>query len=310
MSPAPYPMFRIPSYIHIYGKGVITNPDLERVSSYLKTLLPESTIDVRTDFISFFLGQLDSSKTDDIVDSLAEKLAGIRVLDYSKQKLNPDPLYGEIDYERRKIINPDTKSIGVFYDGFELQNIFYSLIKRTKGMTAPYSPPLEGGERGGYKDEHSFAHLHIVFTNQLIATWEDDDSRYHSRSSVYGFPSIISTAGIVEAPAKPREFYLMKQQYGIIGRDDLALTEFKNKFEGRFIEYNDPRMTEVCKGYTAQALFFHITGEPFCEDKGCRLFNAHWQEELIYSQLESPYEFCKAHTDMLKKNIRNGLTQT
>jgi len=299
LSPAPYPMFRIPSYIHIYGKGVITNPDLERVSSYLKTLLPESTIDVRTDFISFFLGQLDSSKTDDIVDSLAEKLAGIRVLDYSKQKLNPDPLYGEIDYERRKIINPDTKSIGVFYDGFELQNIFYSLIKRTKGMTAPYSPPLEGGERGGYKDEHSFAHLHIVFTNQLIATWEDDDSRYHSRSSVYGFPSIISTAGIVEAPAKPREFYLMKQQYGIIGRDDLALAEFKNKFEGRFIEYNDPRMTEVCKGYTAQALFFHITGEPFCQDKGCRLFNAHWQEELIYSQLESPYEFCDKHANIL-----------
>jgi len=293
-------MFRIPSYIHIYGKGVITNPDLERVSSYLKTLLPESTIDVRTDFISFFLGQLDSSKTDDIVDSLAEKLAGIRVLDYSKQKLNPDPLYGEIDYERRKIINPDTKSIGVFYDGFELQNIFYSLIKRTKGMTAPYSPPLEGGERGGYKDEHSFAHLHIVFTNQLIATWEDDDSRYHSRSSVYGFPSIISTAGIVEAPAKPREFYLMKQQYGMMGMDDLALTEFKNKFEGRFIEYNDPRMTEVCKGYAAQALFFHITGEPFCQDKGCRLFNAHWQEELIYSQLESPYEFCEKHADMLK----------
>jgi len=299
LSPAPYPMFRIPSYIHIYGKGVITNPDLERVSSYLKTLLPESTIDVRTDFISFFLGQLDSSKTDDIVDSLAEKLAGIRVLDYSKQKLNPDPLYGEIDYERRKIINPDTKSIGVFYDGFELQNIFYSLIKRTKGMTAPYSPPLEGGERGGYKDEHSFAHLHIVFTNQLIATWEDDDSRYHSRSSVYGFPSIISTAGIVEAPAKPREFYLMKQQYGMMGMDDLALAEFKNKFEGRFIEYNDPRMTEVCKGYTAQALFFHITGEPFCEDKGCRLFNAHWQAELIYSQLESPYEFCEKHANIL-----------
>lgn len=279
MSPAPYPMFRIPSYIHIYGKGVITNPDLEKLSLYLKTLLPESTIDVRTDFISFFLGQLDSSKTDDTVDLLAGKLASIRVLDYAKQKLNPDPLYAEIDYERRKILNPATKSIGVFYDGFELQNIFYSIIS---------------------KYERSFSHTHVVFTNQLIATWEDDDSRYHARSSVYGFPSIISTAGIVEAPAKPREFYLMKQQYGIIGIDDLALTEFKNKFEGRFIEYNDPRMTEVCKGYTAQALFFHITGEPFCEDKGCRLFNAHWQKELIYSQLESPYEFCEKHTDMLK----------
>lgn len=275
-------VYPIPSFIHIYGKGVITNPDLEKLSLYLKTLLPESTIDVRTDFISFFLGQLDSSKTDDTVDLLAGKLASIRVLDYAKQKLNPDPLYVEIDYERRKILNPATKSIGVFYDGFELQNIFYSIIS---------------------KYEHSFSHTHVVFTNQLIATWEDDDSRYHARSSVYGFPSIISTTGIVEAPAKPREFYLMKQQYGIIGRDDLALTEFKNKFEGRFIDYDDPRMTEVCKGYIAQALSFHITGEPFCEDKGCRLFNAHWQEELIHSQLESPYEFCERHSNMLKRLI-------
>ena len=123
-------MFRIPSFIHIYGKGIITNPDLERVSSYLKTLLPESTIDVRTDFISFFLGQLDSSKTDDTVDLLAGKLASIRVLDYSKHKLNPDPLYAEIDYERRKMLNPATKSIGVFYDGFELQNVYHSLMYR------------------------------------------------------------------------------------------------------------------------------------------------------------------------------------
>lgn len=275
-------VYRIPSFIHIYGKGVITNPDLEKLSLYLKTLLPESTIDVRIDFISFFLAQLDSSKTDDTVDLLAGELAGIRVLDYAKQKLNPDPLYAEIDYERRKILNPATKSIGVFYDGFELQNTFYSILG---------------------KDERSFSHTHVVFTNQLIATWEDDDSRYHARSSVYGFPSIISTAGIVEAPAKPREFYLLKQQYGMMGREDLALADFKKKFEGRFINYNDSRMTGVSKGYIAQALFFHITGEPFCEDKGCRLFNAHWQEELVYSQLESPYEFCEKHTDMLKRLI-------
>ena len=304
-------MFRIPSFIHIYGKGIITNPDLERVSSYLKTLLPESTIDVRTDFISFFLGQLDSSKTDDTVDLLAGKLASIRVLDYSKHKLNPDPLYAEIDYERRKMLNPATKSIGVFYDGFELQNVYHSLMYRNfnprffglrpQNDNQQQKCHSERSEESNSieRSEHSFAHSHIVFTNQLIATWEEDDSRYHSRSSVYGFPSIISTAGIVEAPAKPREFYLMKQQYGIIGRDDLALTEFKNKFEGRFIEYNDPRMTEVCKGYTAQALFFHITGEPFCEDKGCRLFNAHWQAELIHSQIESPYEFCEKHVNIL-----------
>ncbi len=273
-------MFCVPSFIHIYGKEFIINPNLEEISSYLKSLLPKTIIDVRTDFISNFLEPLDSSKRDDEIVSIAQKLAGIRVLDYSKQNLNPEPMYAEIDYERRKILNPAAKSIGVFYDGFELQNIFHPLMKR---------------------DERSFAHLHIVFINQLIATWEEDDDRYHARSSVCGFPSIISTAGIVEAPAKPREFYLLRQQYGMMGREDLALAEFKKKFEGRFIEYGDPRMTEVCKGYAAQALFYHITGEPFCHDKGCRLFNAHWQEELIYSQLESPYEFCEIHTDMLYK---------
>ncbi|MBI4378998.1 MAG: hypothetical protein HY578_07880 [Nitrospinae bacterium] len=281
-------MYNIPSFIHIYGKGVITNPDLEKLLLYLKALLPESTIDVRTDFISYFLNQSDSEKINDEIDLLAEKLAGIRVLDYSKQKLNPDPLYAEIDYERRKILNPATKSIGVFYDSFELQNIFYAIIS---------------------KGERTFSHTHIVFTNQLIAAWDEDDSRYHARSSVYGFPSIISTAGIIEAPAKPREFYLLKQQYGMMGREDLAVAEFKKKFEGRFIEYNDPRMTEVCKGYVLQAFFFHIAGEPFCEDKGCRLFNAHWQEELIYSQLESPYEFCEKHAMIIERKFQALITK-
>ena len=283
-------VYHIPSFIHIYGKGVIENPNLEKVSAYLKSILPGSVIDLRTDFISYYLTSLDPAKKDKEIDSLARRLAEIRVLNPTKRELNPEPLYAEIEYEKKKILNPSsTKSIGVFYDGFELQNIYRDLL-------IPPHPPLEKRGRGDF----SFPHIHIIFTNQLFTTWEDDDRRYHTRASIYGFPSIISTSGIVEAPAKPREFYLLKQQYGIVGRDDLAIAEFKKKFKGRFIDYNDPRMTEVCKGYTAQALFFHITGEPFCEDKGCRLFNAHWQEELIYSQLKSPYEFCEAHTDMMK----------
>ncbi|MEK6545161.1 MAG: DUF6775 family putative metallopeptidase [Nitrospinota bacterium] len=282
-------MYHIPSFIHIYGKGVIENPNLEKVSAYLKSLLLDSVIDLRTDFVSYYFTSLDPAKKDKEIDSLAKKLAEIRVLNPTKQNLNPDPLYAEIEYEKKKILNPSTKSIGVFYDGFELQNIYRDLL-------IPPHPPLEKGGRGDFP----FAHAHIIFTNQLFATWEGDDRRYHTRASIYGFPSIISTSGIVEAPAKPREFYLLKQQYGVIGRDDLALSEFKRKFKGIFIDYNEPRLTDVSKGYTAQALFFHITGEPFCDDKGCRLFNAHWQEELIYSQLESPYEFCEKHAGILE----------
>jgi hypothetical protein len=132
-----------------------------------------------------------------------------------------------------------------------------------------------------------------------VATWDDSNRRYHIRTSLYGIPSLISTTGIVEAPAKPREYYLLKSQYERLGKD---LAELKACFEGRFIDYGDERLTEITKGYAMQAIFYALTGNPFCEDKGCRLYNAHWQEELIWAQLESGYEFCPRHTEFL-----NGL---
>ena len=52
-----------------------------------------------------------------------------------------------------------------------------------------------------------------------------------------------------------------------------------------------------------QAVFYSLTGNPFCEDKGCRLYNAHWQEDAIFAQLESGYEFCKEHTKFLRKEL-------
>jgi hypothetical protein len=113
---------------------------------------------------------------------------------------------------------------------------------------------------------------------------------------LYGLPSVISTTGLVEAPAKPREFYLLKQQYEMVGKD---LLELKEKFKQGFIDYEDERLTEVIKGYAMQAVFYSLIGDPFCEDKACRLYNAHWQEELIFAQLESQYEFCAHHAGIL-----------
>jgi len=118
-------------------------------------------------------------------------------------------------------------------------------------------------------------------------------------------PSLISTSGLVEAPAKPREYYLLKQQYEKLGKD---LTELKASFSRRFIDYGDKRLTEVAKGYVMQAVFYLLTGNPFCEDKGCRLYNAHWQEELIFAQLESEYEFCQRHTQLLEKGRNQGIS--
>ena len=108
--------------------------------------------------------------------------------------------------------------------------------------------------------------------------------------------TVISTTGLIEAPARPREYYLLKQQYERLGRD---LLELKERFKGRFLDYEDERLTQVIKGYAMQAVFYHLVGNPFCEDKGCRLYNAHWQEELIFAQLWSTYEFCGQHEEAL-----------
>ncbi|MEW6409417.1 MAG: DUF6775 family putative metallopeptidase [Nitrospirota bacterium] len=261
----------MPLFIHIYGKETIENPDLSLLSEFLLRLMPNVSVDLREDFFVYMLKGKDKKE----LDTLAKRLAEIRVLSPLNRELNAEPLYGEIEYEKRKLLNPATTSIGVFYDGFEFRDTMVAFIKI---------------------NERNLRHLHIVFTNQLIATWEEEDRRYHARASVFGFPSIISTSGIVEAPAKNREYYLTNQ---ILGRDGLMLHDIKKAIEDRYIDYNDSRMTEIAKGYVAQALSSHLTGYPFCDDRGCRLFNAHWQEELIYSQIESPYEFCNYHERMI-----------
>lgn len=139
---------------------------------------------------------------------------------------------------------------------------------------------------------------HIILTNKLFATFAED-GRPHIRTSIYSFPSIISTSGIVEGPAKPREYYLYKQKCTQLGIWDIEEPKIKRRLCKRFINYQDKRLNEVLKGYIAQALFFYITGRPFCSHKNCRLFNAHWQEDLIYAQIKMG-KFCKLHHGLLK----------
>ncbi len=120
---------------------------------------------------------------------------------------------------------------------------------------------------------------------------------YHARVIVCGLPALASTSGVVEGPAKPRAFYIAKRRYSAMGVTP-PTEVLKEEFEGRFIDYDDERLTEVFKGYALQALFFHLVGDPFCADPACRLFNAHWQEELIGAQLHSA-ALCDAHAELL-----------
>ena len=252
----------------LYDEGVGETLNIQELAKYLRDKLGEVKIELRGSPFAPF-----PDKTADY----ARKLASIKIQDAQK-KLVPEnnPLYGEIQYEKRRILG-ESKSFGVLYDGFHLQRIFLELLP---------------------EDELNLGFVHIFLTNRLFATWDDGDKRYHARTSVYGVCSIISTTGLVEAPAKPKEYYLLKQQYDVLGRDPL---ELKEKFKGHFIDYDDERLTEIVKGYLMQAVFYTLTGDPFCKDRGCRLYNAHWQEELIFAQLESGYEFCQRHSEFLAR---------
>jgi len=250
----------------LYDEGAAERLDIGEIAGYLREKLKKVQVKVRGNPFAFRL-----EKSPDY----ARKLASIKIRDASRKIApEPEPLYGEVQYEKRRILGK-TKAFGVVYDGFQLQRVFSELVAR---------------------EERSLGVVHIFFTNRLFATWEESDKRYHARTSVYGVPSVISTTGLVEAPAKPREYYLVKQQYEMLGKD---LLELKERLKASFIDYEDERLTEVVKGYAMQALFYYLVGDPFCQDKGCRLYNAHWQEELIFAQLGSGYELCGQHARIL-----------
>ncbi|MFQ6012003.1 MAG: DUF6775 family putative metallopeptidase, partial [Nitrososphaerales archaeon] len=116
---------------------------------------------------------------------------------------------------------------------------------------------------------------------------------------VCSFPSIISTSGIVEAPAKPREFYLRLKDNPSPMSQTLLWEEMKEEMKGKFIDFADERMTEVLKGYTMQAVLYSLLENPFCEVTTCRLFNSHWQSEVLASQLSGP-DFCDHHDGLLR----------
>lgn len=189
-------------------------------------------------------------------NNFANKLAEIRITDIKKKKLSKE-----------------NSEIEDFYEGFRLAKIFANFIE---------------------KKELNFENCNIVFTSLLFGTWEDN--RYHARTSIYSLPNLISTSGIVEAPAKPRGYYIKKQSYLFA---KLPIEEVEEEFKEKFISYNDERLTEVVKGYVLQAIFFNLIFNPFCKEKNCRLFNAHWQEDMINCQLNG--KLCERHEKILRK---------
>ena len=170
--------------IILYDEGTDNSLNIEEISRYLGQRMSRVAVEVR--------GSPFANLSQDNVADYAGWIAGATIQAVNKKmETEQEPLYGEIEYEKRRILGK-TKSFGILYDGYYLQKLSLETM------------PVE---------ERRIGLVPIIFTNRLFATWDENDRRYHLRTSLYGLPSIISTTGIIEAPAKPREYYLLKQQY-------------------------------------------------------------------------------------------------
>ncbi|EMA36851.1 DUF7001 family protein [Halobiforma nitratireducens] len=204
-------------------------------------------------------------------DELPERFADARVTSpYERETGNT--MLGTIRYEERALEQPE-RGGGVLYDGLEVQRALHSALPNEK----------RGLDR-----------LHVPILDRAIGTWGDHDGRWHKRVNVLGQPALLSVPGLYEAPAKPEEYYKEKQRHALLSGDTPPRELLEEQVEGQFLIEDDPRTTDALKGYVLQAYHYLETGEGFCEREGCRLYNAHYHEELFRAQLREP-ALCTEH---------------
>jgi hypothetical protein len=251
------------SKIFLYDEPAVSQIQLERLAVFLKEVFLVQ-VETRDSILKF-------SKKD-----TAAKIASCRIFNPRKPYEKHKPSTDEILFEEANFDDTTKTENIIMYDGFEIQKVLTELIPN---------------------EETSSELFHIFFTNKLTCTYDYNDYRYHGRALIGANPSIISTTGIIEAPAKPREYYLDLISNFTQG---INVESIKQKYKGTYLEYNDTRLSKIIEGYLLQAIFYFETGEAFCDKTECRLFNAHWQKDLLYSQLENG-KLCETHQQVLKR---------
>ncbi len=255
--------------VFIYQEPRCAAIDFEALAGYVRRMLPSASVQLRGPLLEDAIDQRGSRE-----EVLARALAQAKVRDLEAAVPGGrQVLPGEVRYELARLRNRDSRVFGILYDAGFLLDVYRELL-----------PAAESG-----LDSAS-----IIFTNQLIGSRDEADKRYHARSVILGAPAVVSTSGIVEAPARTAGYYLARGVSQALGLTEIGAAELGRTIADDFLKTDDPRLTEVAKGLTLQALSYRITGEAFCESPDCRLYNAHRQSELIRSQLDKG-QLCSRH---------------
>jgi hypothetical protein len=263
-------------YINFYNESSWPEVNIQKIIACLKKILPNNVIEKEKESL-LYLKSIDKEKNfsfykQAIVQDLKKPLY-IYDLNYYHSSYN---------YKEKNVIKSNKKIECVdllLYDGFLVQKLVQKLIKK-------------------HEQELTFSKLEIIVTDKLLCTFDESDWRYHARSLICGNPTLISTSGIVEGIAKPREYYyklyFFKENHDIVD-------ELKKEYNGQFINYNDPRINDIIEGLVLQSLFYFInSGDPFCHDRNCRFFNAHFQDDVIRINIKEK-KICQRHKCLLNK---------
>ncbi|MEM7534987.1 MAG: DUF6775 family putative metallopeptidase [Chloroflexota bacterium] len=216
------------------------------------------------------------STTPDDIGKLAKELSSILITDIENPlNLTNTSSGSDIESEFSSLMRQEIVP-GKFYDGLWMQRILYRLLSDRLG------------------EELADGSIHLIFTGRLFGTFED--RRYHARVVLMGTPSLISTSGLVEAPAKPKEYYYVR---GRMIQSGMDTSELDSMYKGRFVEYDDPKISSILVSYALQVISYEKTGEAFCDDPECCLSNSHWQEEVLNIQYEGVLcDKCKVYLEL------------
>ena len=261
------------SKIFLYDEPAVQEIQISNLKNFLVKTFP---VDVEIKGCIF----------NDLNKKTIERISGCRIFDPKIPFKTHQPDKQEMDFEKN--VCQDTKLMEkttmvedaeriedvIMYDGFEIQNIIYDIA---------------------LKNDPDPSNLHIIFTNKLVCTYDITDSRYHGRTVICSNPAIISTTGMIEAPARPREYYFEAMKCRMQG---LSIQDAKKNYNQKFLDYHDKRLSKIAEGYLLQVIFYYLTGDAFCDSLDCRLNNAHWQKDLLYSQLKIG-KLCDKHQALL-----------
>ena len=206
------------SKIILYNELSVPEINIKRAKKFLL-----ETFEVEIQIRENFFKKLDKKTY--------EKIASTKIFNLKKpfQKHTPSIEDILIESENKDMSNKEEMTL---YDGIELNKIMREVI------------PVA---------ENTLNTLHIIFTNKLTCTFDENDFRYHARVWVGSNPTIISTTGIIEAPAKPKQYYMDL----MTNFSKESIEEVKKKYKGEFLEYKDVRLPEIIEGYLLQTIFYY-----------------------------------------------------